>query len=361
MIKILGSGLAGLSAAILLRKGGHEVIIKEKAEFIGTVVDDIQAIRNYEHDYDQLDFFSREGITLKYTKPIYSIVKYAPSGKSMTVQSENSMPIFYALKRGKEEKAVDHQLYKQALNSGVKINFNSKEDLTKTDADIISVGPLFHNIWAFGGVYEVKDVDPETILFFMNNDYCPKGYIYLVPYGRKEVTIAATTFDMKCNLAPLFFRFLKENKIVADILQDAKLLRYTSGHSYSNMPETAEINGKKVVGSSAGFLDPARGFGIKYAIWSGILAAKSIMNKVSYDELWRNAFGKDLSESIIRRIFLEKMLNEDYEKMILSDKVSIKKYEKIPSILRKKMMELKISWELGRFRKEYDLQKKLQN
>jgi flavin-dependent dehydrogenase len=357
MVKILGAGLSGLTAAALLAKEGKKAAVHEKAESVGKVVDDVQAIRNYEHDYDILDFFKKEGIVVKHAKPIYKIVKYAPSGKSMTVHSENSKPIFYSVKRGADKSSVEMQMYNKALDNGASVKFDAKEDIKKTDADIVSVGPLYNNIWAFGGVYEVPDIDPETILFFMDNDYCPKGYIYAVPYGKNELTIAATTFDIKCKLPELFSKFTKENKVIKEILDGAKFLRYTSGYSYSNIPISAEINGRRIVGSSAGFLDPSRGFGIKYALWSGILAAKSILDNASYDTLWREAFEKEFLDSMKRRFLLEKMSNEDYEKLILDDEISIQKYDKLPSALRDRLLKMKFSLELRKFRKMYDLSK----
>ncbi|MBI4019437.1 MAG: NAD(P)-binding protein [Candidatus Aenigmarchaeota archaeon] len=359
MVKIVGAGLAGLASGIILAKNGHEVTIHDKAESVGTVVDDTQAIRNYEHDKDQLEIFREEGIEIKHAKPIYNIIKYAPSGRSMIVHSENSKPIFYALKRGKEDVSLETQLYNQAKNAGVCFHFNSREDIKTTDAEILSTGPIHNNIWAFGGIYKVDRIDPETILFFMNNDYCPKGYIYVAPYGEREVTVAATTFDIKCKLPLLFSKFLKENGVIKEILKDAQLLRYTSGYSYSNVPKTAEVNGKRLAGSIAGFLDPARGFGIKYSIWSGILAAKSIIHNKSYDKLWKSAFEKELIDGMKRRLILEKMENQDYENMILDDKVGITRYEKIPSMLRNKMLQMQIFLEMNKFRRTYDIKKYL--
>ena len=362
MVKILGAGLAGLSSAIVLAKNGYGVEITEKSESVGTVVDDVQAIRNYEGGGDQLDIFAQEGVILKHANPIHKIVKYAPSRRSMTVHSEISKPIFYTFQRGTHKQSIEMQLYHQAVKLGVNFNFNQTENFYETNAEIISTGPLHNNIWAFGAVYSVSDIDPETILFFMDNNYCPKGYIYLLPYGKKEITIAATTFDTKCKLPSLFSKFLQETPIIKNIIKDAKFLRYTSGYSYSNLPNSAEIKGRKIIGSAAGFLDPARGFGIKYAILSGILAAKSIINNVSYDKLWKDAFGKELQDGLKRRFLLEKMENEDYEKLILNDKISIHKYEKVPSLLRDKVLKIQYLWESEKFRKEYSLDKiKLNN
>ncbi len=115
MVKVLGAGLAGMAAAIKLAQAGMSVTVLEKRDSVGRTVDDVQAIRNYEHDYDQLEYFRQNGISIIHAKPVTSIVKYAPSGKSMTVQPENGKPLFYSVRRVSGEVSVENQLYKQAL------------------------------------------------------------------------------------------------------------------------------------------------------------------------------------------------------------------------------------------------------
>ena len=352
MIKILGAGLSGLSAAVKLAQAGVDVEVFEKRSFIGGVTDDSQAMRNYEHDYDQLEYFRENGIRLDNAKPIHNIIKYAPSGRSMTVHSEYNKPLFYVFRRGPGKISIEHQLYKKATQLGVNVEFNSSLDIG--NADIVSVGGLYNNIWAYGAIYTDANVVQDTILFFMDNTYCPKGYIYLVPHGN-EVTIAATTFEIGCPIPQLFKRFIQENPVMKDALDGATFVKNVSGFEYSNVPKTAIVNGKKIVGSAAGFLDPSRGFGIKYALLSGMLAAKSIVENKDYDQLWKESFEEELIQGLKRRLLLEKMSNEDYEKFIMEDKVSIKRYNKLPDFMRKRLLEASFSLELAKYRRKYNL------
>ena len=357
MIKILGAGLAGLTAAIKLAQAGIDVTVLERRSFIGGVVEDEQAIRNYEHDYDQLEYFLQNGIKINHAKPIFKIIKYAPSGKSMTIHAENGKPIFYSLKRGPDKISLEHQLYKQASDLGVKVVFNSYEELHRTDADIVGVGGLHNNIWAYGSVYADANVEEDTILFLMDSRYCPKGYIYAVPYG-KEVTIAATTFEIGCPLPQLFGNFIKENPVAKNLLDGATFLKHTSGFEYSNIPKTAIVNGKMLVGSAAGFLDPSRGFGIKYALLSGMIAAKAIVEKTDYDVLWKDTFEKELLDGFKRRLLLEGMNNDDYEKFIMDEQISIKRYDKFPEFMKDKLLKLSVMFELEKWRRKYSLASK---
>ena len=355
MITVIGAGPSGLTASIKLAESGKKVTIYEKNDFIGKESgDNIQAIRNYNLPYDQLQNFNERGIKINYTKPINRIIKYAPSGRKMEVISEDG-PLFYALKRGSSSYSLDSQLYNNAIENNVKIIFNKRKSLKS--ADVIAVTSLYKNIWAYGAVFKGVTVNPETILFFMDNRYCLKGYIYLIPYGKHEISIAATSFDLSCALPVLFEKFIKENEIVNKIIDGASFSNFFSGYAYSNLPKTAEINRKKFVGASAGFVDFARGFGNRYAIESALLAADAIINKKSYDSLWKNAFEKELSESFMRRMLLEQLTNADYEKLILGEKISIKKYEKIPSALKGVLFKVKLSLVLKEWQQKYDLKK----
>jgi len=356
MVKILGAGLTGLAAAIKLAQAGLDVTILEKRDFIGRTVDDHQAIRNYEHDYDQLEYFRHNGISISHAKPISCIIKHAPSGKSMTIQPENGKPLFYSVKRGPDHISIEHQLYKQSLKLGADVVFNSASDLKSSDANIISVGGVYNNIWAYGSVYADANIDEETILFFMDNRYCPKGYIYAVPYG-KELTVATTTFEIGAPIPQLFEKFVSENPVAKDALDGATFVKHTSGFEYANIPQTAVVNGKIIAGSAAGFIDPSRGFGIKYALLSGMLAAQSIIEKTDYDALWKAAFEKELLEGFKRRFLLERMSNDDYEKFITDEKISIKMYNKFPEFMRNELLKLSFSMELGKYRRKYDLKK----
>ena len=49
------------------------------------------------------------------------------------------------------------------------------------------------------------------------------------------------------------------------------------------------------------------------------------------------------------------MGNEDYEELILDGRISIKKYEKIPSSLQKLLKGIKFMVALREWRKKYDL------
>jgi flavin-dependent dehydrogenase len=352
---VIGAGIAGLSSALHLAKSDIKTTVFEQNNFIGCGGDNFQAVRNYDVDYDFLDYLIKQGCPIKNSKAIYKIVKYSPSGKSMTVSSDGK-PLFYVLRRGPSSDSLDMQLYKYALDSGVKFNFNEKRTLSS--ADIVASGPIFRNIWGYGAVFEGVDVDERTIHLFMDNNYAPKGgYIYAIPFGKDKLTVASTTFDLNSPLPFLFEKFIKENKIVSDLIQSAYKKTYFGGYAYSNVPLTAQIKGVKFVGCAAGFVEAARGFGIKYAIQSGNLAANSLIENKNYDILWKSEFGEELEKGLKRRLFFEKLSNADLEKMILVDKVKVSEYIKIPSVLIDSFKKIGASSEINDWRKKFSIER----
>jgi len=351
---VIGAGVSGLTSAIFLNRAGVKVDVFERFADVGmNVGNNCQAIRNYDRKVDLIQELSSLGINIK-AKPIFDIDKYAPSGRKMNVHSD-SLPLFYAVMRGAQRVSLDNQLYDIASREGVNVSFNEKK--TISSGDIIAVNGLFKNMWAYGRVYTDINVDPSKILFFMDSRYCPNGYLYLIPFGENQATVASTSFDLTAPLPALFDRFVEENKIINPILSGASIVEKFSGSAYANVPSTANISGKRFVGASAGFVDPARGFGNIYAIRSGYLAAKSIIDKSDYDALWKSEFESELLKGLKRRFFLEQLDNQGYEKLIIDDKIDIKKYEKVPKSMQKLLEKTQFNMALSDWRKKFDLGK----
>jgi len=61
-----------------------------------------------------------------------------------------------------------------------------------------------------------------------------------------------------------------------------------------------------LVGEHAGFQDALAGFGMRYALRSGILAAHSLLEDNDYDSLWRSSLLPDIRQSIGNRLLYAK-------------------------------------------------------
>ncbi|MFO0753773.1 MAG: hypothetical protein U0411_10680, partial [Thermodesulfovibrionales bacterium] len=61
------------------------------------------------------------------------------------------------------------------------------------------------------------------------------------------------------------------------------------------------------VGESAGFQDFLWGFGMRYAIRSGYLAAKSFIENTDYDALWKEELEPMLETALVNRYLFERL------------------------------------------------------
>jgi flavin-dependent dehydrogenase len=71
-----------------------------------------------------------------------------------------------------------------------------------------------------------------------------------------------------------------------------------------------------MVGEQAGFQDTLWGFGIRFAMRSGVLAARSLMDASDYDARWRAAIGPMLRAAVVNRAFYGGLKNRGYSRFL---------------------------------------------
>ncbi|VVB75015.1 Digeranylgeranylglycerophospholipid reductase [uncultured archaeon] len=354
-ITIVGASLSGLSAASWLSNNGFRVKVFERGSGIGHFRgQDFQVIRNYGADKGFCDSLKDYKIDIKHKQPINKIIKYAPSGRTMEVVA-NGNPLFFVIKRGKSPLSLDSQIFNSINKNNLDLELNKTVNVLS--GDIVATGPVLRNVFGVGYVFEGVDVNPEEIHLFMDNKYAPNGYIYVAPFGKDTLCIAAVSFDATFELKMLLDRFLEKNEVVQELITNYSKKETFSGYGYCNYPETAEIDGKLFVGAAAGFVEAARGFGVKYAILSGLLAAESILTGKSYDSLWKGSFGNELKDSLYRHFLLSELTDSQYERLLSEEKVSVKEYKKIPSGLADLYKSIRFSQELKNWQNQYSLHK----
>ncbi|MEM4710248.1 MAG: NAD(P)/FAD-dependent oxidoreductase [Candidatus Diapherotrites archaeon] len=331
-INIQGCGPAGLSAAIVLAENGIDVKVFEKQNQVGGLLKhDVQAIRNYgKYDIDILKKFEESRIKIDNLNEIYRIEKYSPDLKHDVIFS-NKKPLFFTVKRGISEYSLEKQLYEKALDSGAEIIVGN--NLPTTQANIIASGSKFKPSGTlYGIIFESKDIELDTIKFFLLYEKGHNGYAYIAPYSDTEITFAITSFRNEdfSNLKVKLENLINHNQIINKLIKNKKIIHRYGGHGHFNIPETAIYNNKLLVGGAAGFVEAARGFGLKYAILSGYLAAKSIILDENYDQLWKKEFEQELINGFYRKLIFEKLSKKDLNDMIKGgEEIPINQYEKI--------------------------------
>jgi flavin-dependent dehydrogenase len=355
--KILGGGPSGLSTAVKLLLAGYDVEVTEQTATVGGFLGtDIQAIRNYGEDSSTLERLKKEGLEIKKYNEIFKIVKYSPTHRKDVIYSKKE-PIFYTILRGVKKDSIENQLANQIYDLGGEIKLGKKGKVI--NSHIVAFGSKFDPVgMIYGGVFENSDFDKKTIFQFLGNKYTEGGYAYVAPYNKKLVTVAITSF-FKSNFNTLgkrFDEFVEKDKVVSKLLENASLVHRYGGYGHFNIPSSAMHKHKYFVGGAAGFVDPARGFGLKYAMLSGVLAAKAITESKDYDKLWKEEFEKELMAGFSRYLAFKQLKNADYEKMISGKKIHVKDYAKLKNQLKELLLGINAKLKHSHWKKSFNFE-----
>jgi flavin-dependent dehydrogenase len=299
IIKIAGAGPSGLSAAIALARAGYRVEVHEAKSDVGKrFIGDYQIIENASESEPVPDFLRRIGIeTNFYFRPVTEARFFDHKLKGFEIKS--AKPYGYFIKRGPEEGTLDRGLLAQARELGVDVKFNSRLD-AKT-ADIAATGPAAPDGLAKEITFETDA--PEIVDVYFDHNLSPGGYSYLFVLDGRATFGCAIVADFK-QIDTYFDHSLARAKKLRgiDIPADAR-----EGYSYMNfhLKQRATEGTSRWVGEAAGFQDYLFGLGIRYALTSGNLAGKSIIEGSSYDELWKRELGVKQQTSVANRFLYE--------------------------------------------------------
>lgn len=315
-IRIAGAGPSGLAAAIILARAGRAVEVHEAKRDVGTrFIGDLQIIEGASETEPVPAFLDRLGIERNfYFRAATWATFYDHRRVARVIRSKE--PYGWFIHRGAEEGTLDRGLLAQAQSAGAKVIFNSR--LSADQADIVATGPASPDglakemTWRTGGRESgVESSDPrhptpdtpETIDVYFDHKLAPGGYSYLFILDGVATFGCAIVADFK-QIDSYFDHSLAAAKRLHpfDLPSDAR-----TGYSYMNfhLKRAATANGTRFVGEAAGFQDYLFGLGIRYALTSGALAARSILEERDYDELWKSELEAKQQTSLVNRFLYE--------------------------------------------------------
>jgi flavin-dependent dehydrogenase len=314
-IKIIGAGPAGLSAAINLAKKEYRVIVYEKNPDVGMRFhNDFQGLENWSTDEDVMNLLQSMSIDIEFfNKPFYSGFLYGPSTNA---EIKSRKPFFYLVKRGSDQDSLDSSLKKQALELGVHIIFNSA--LNEQAGDIIATGPKNPKIFAAGITFRTN-LKEDIAITILDDSVAPKGYAYLL-VSDMRATLATVIFEKVRDYNQCLENTIKRLKEIINF--DINSVKKFIGVGSAFIPDSATKEKRLYVGEAAGFQDFLFGFGMRYAVKSGYLAAKSIIENKDYDTLWKENFDNQLQTSLSNRMIYASFGNSVYDYLIRKTKES---------------------------------------
>lgn len=310
-VEVVGAGPAGLVAAINLSKRGYDVTVYEENPDAGhRFHGDFQGIENWSSIEDAVDLLKRVGINVKpgaefIFRPCKKITVFDPEMAMRVVTTER--PFFYLVERGGGRGSLDRMLLNACSDAGVRVVFNKKADMLKMGG-IVGVGPKAADAVARGIVFKTTMEDTRAAV--LDDRLAPKGYAYLLIHGGKG-TIAICIFK----------EFKREKECFEMTLQ-----RFGKAFPSLNIEDPKEFGGygnfffgkpvyennKYYVGEAAGLQDCLWGFGLRYAIVSGFLAARSIIEGLDYASLLEKELLPMQRASLVNRLLFERFGNKRY-------------------------------------------------
>ena len=309
-IQVVGAGPAGLAAAITLAHAGRRVVVHEAAAEVGSRHQrDHQGLENWTAEKDVLDDFREHGLSLDFARmPCRHGVAFDAWGKRYEFHSES--PLFYTIERGPGRGTVDSALLAQAHDLGVEVRFNSRVRQVEGPA-ILAAGPRAADAIAVG--FHFKTSMPDGCWVICDDELAPQGYAYLlVTSGRGTVK--------SC----MFSGFKREAEYVARTVERFRRLvglemrnpQPHGGAGNFRIPASAYSGRHPVAGEQAGFQDTLWGFGIRFAVHSGILAARGLMDGGNYDVRWRDELGPVLRAAVVNRAVFGALGNDGYRRFL---------------------------------------------
>jgi flavin-dependent dehydrogenase len=307
---ILGAGLSGLTAAINLAKEGYRVDICEKNEDVGMRFHgDIQGLENWSEKKDVLEELKEMNIEINFECDPFSKLILTNCSKIKEINSKR--PLFYLVKRGSFSGTIDSGLKVQALKLGVNLHF--QKTVSRNEVDIVATGPIPEEVPGIvkGIVFKTNVADAAIVVF--NDKLAFKGYSYLLT-TRKYGCMSTVVLNEVCRVNECFEEtkefFVK--KLNLDI-GSFKEVGGVGGFSLKNVKKETAL----CVGEAAGLQDFLWGFGMRFAIKSGYLAAQSIIRNKDYEKIAKQHFRNKLKAGVVNRYLWENVLSKkDYSILI---------------------------------------------
>lgn len=310
-IQIAGAGPSGLAAAITLARAGRRVVVHEAQREVGyRFQGDLQGLENWSTETDVLEMLQEAGLATDFSAtPCRQGLAFDAWGKPYEIRS--SIPLFYLVERGPGATSLDSALLRQALGLGVEVHFDSRLEQVG-GAGILAIGPKAADAIAVG--YHFDTTMKNGFWVICDDELAPKGYAYLLVMNGKGTVKSCMFSGFKQEKLYVERTVAAFQHLVGLEMQNPQA---HGGVGNFHVPVSAYGGEHPVVGEQAGFQDTLWGFGMRFAIASGVLAARSLLEGRNYDTSWKHDLLSQLQASVVNRVVYSMLGNQGYRCFLL--------------------------------------------
>jgi len=309
-IHIMGAGLSGLAAATVLAKAGKEVHVHDVRHDSGARFDgDFQALENWSMDADFFDQLASWGFDASQFKSTsFGTVDLIHPDDEIT-QAQTSGVAYRIVERGTSGHTIDQGFKRMALEAGAQLHYNSK--VKETDCTIIACGPKGTSAVAYGEIFATDH--PNHIAFQLNDRLAPGAYSYLIIID--GVGLICTCLWRKQRKSD---RFLNETIAWYDAHYpnlNRRPIKRVGGKGDFTINRSYKQDGRYYVGESGGLQDFMWGFGMRMAVWSGVLAANDVLGEGDYEREVRRQLMPYVRTSVANRWLMNRVGDRTFKRM----------------------------------------------
>ncbi len=314
-IEVVGAGPAGLASAIELARAGLGVTLYEKRGDVGArFPGDFQGLENWSSEEDAVALLDRLGLYENkpfdfICHPYYELIVFDSTRKKTVMKSDR--PFFYIVKRGSGEGTLDKGLLKVAEAYGVRVVLDKKVERLD-NGGIVSIGPRRLDVMARGMVFKTGMNDLAATI--LDDRLAPKGYAYLLIHNGLATVASCIFNDFKDGKAC----FERTVEAFEDLFPGLDIIEPKEFAGYGNFTFGSAFyeSGRYYVGEAAGLQDCLWGFGIKYAVLSGYIAARCILEGADYTARIKKELMPLKRASLVNRFFYERFGDSGYKNFI---------------------------------------------
>jgi len=312
-IQIMGAGLSGLAAATILAKAGREVHVHDIRDDSGARFDgDFQALENWSMGVDFFEQLEEWGFDIKEFKATeFNVVDLIHPDDKIT-QAKSPKVAYRIVERGTSSHTIDQGIKRQALAAGVKIHYKSR--VKEDNCQIIACGPKGTSAVAYGEIFETDH--PNHIGFQLNDKLAPGAYSYLIIID--GIGLICTCLWRKQKKSD---RFLNETIAWYENNYpnlNRKPIKRVGGKGDFTINRNYKQDGRYYVGESGGLQDFMWGFGMRMAVWSGVLAAKDILGECDYEVEVRKQLMPYVRTSVSNRWLMNRVGDRMFKRMCVN-------------------------------------------